>query len=128
MLSRLQAIEALSVEGAAVVPYLLPTLGKEKDGAALARIDKVLLAVTDARHPRLLAEEFGHRSPMVRVWTLERVARFPDPGLRETAEARLEEVRAQAKKLGPKEVYMAALCATSTGYSTRCQTTRPHAT
>ena len=110
-----QAGEALSTEGAAVVPYLLPTLGKEKNKDALKRIDRVLLAVTDARHTRLLAEEFAHRSPVVRLWTLERVAQFPDAGLREKAEARLEKVRAQAEKLGPKEVYMAALCTTSTG-------------
>lgn len=110
-----QAGAALVAEGAGVVPYLLPAFGKEKDEAALARIEGVLEAVTDARHTRLLAREFDHRAPVVRIWTLDRVAQFPDPGLRETAEKRLGVVRAQARKLGAEEVYMAALCSTSTG-------------
>src|SRR5262245_13076108 len=112
-----QARAALSAAGAVIVPDLLPVLGVEKDEAALKRVEEVLLAVTDARHTRLLAKEFDHKSPAVRTFALRRAAAFPDPGIRAAAEkawGRARELDRQ-KKGDPAELLAAALAATSSG-------------
>lgn len=115
-----QARDALIEVGAAVVPLLLPAYGKEKDSEARERIVDVLSSVTDASHTRLLAEAFEDRALVVRVWAMERVALFPDPGVREAAEKRLEAIagtpeKPARKEADPGELYAASLAAASTG-------------
>ncbi|MEM7310892.1 MAG: hypothetical protein AAF682_29755 [Planctomycetota bacterium] len=103
--------------GAGAAPQLLVKLGKEKDEAAAARIEAVLAAVTGAAHTRLLAAEFGHRSQAVRIWTLERVAGFPDAGTREAAESALQRAGkvAEPEKADRREHLAAALATTAAG-------------
>jgi hypothetical protein len=115
-----QAHEALVADGAAVAPALLAALGRERDEGARARIVAVLDLVTAAEHTRLLTPSFEDQSAEVRVWSLRRVARFPDPGVRAQAEAALAAAREASKKQRAEqaEVLAAALAATSAG-STR---------
>lgn len=103
---------ALVAAGAGVAPTILGTLVKENDEGARARLVAVLDAVTDARHTRLLAREFEHKSPRVRFYALRRVASFPDLELRAQAEKALERARAAKED---EELYLAALCATAAG-------------
>ncbi len=116
---------ALVALGPGVVPELLPTLGKEKDAQALARIRAVLMGVTQAAHTRLLAAEFGQRALEVRSWCLERCAAFPDAALKPAALEALARARAAQAKAGSAnadmaraargELAAAALCAASAG-------------
>jgi hypothetical protein len=110
-----EAEAALVGAGAGIVPELLPTLAKEKDGEAVERVQRVLTAVTSAEHTRLLARYFEDKSPEVRVFALRRCAAFPDPGVRESAEAALARVAKQGDKADPMERYAAALATTSSG-------------
>jgi hypothetical protein len=97
------------------VPELLPSLGKERDEAALARITRVLERVTDARHTRLLAAEFGAKDAAVRTFSMRRAAAFPDPGVREAAEAAWERVQKAGAKADAGERFACALCAAASG-------------
>jgi hypothetical protein len=108
---------ALADIGAGIVPDLLPTLGKEKSDEGRARIEAALRAVTDARHTRLLAKEFGNKSVTIRMFVQRRVARFPDAGTRAEAEAALTAAKALAKKQKAEkyEVYVASLAVTAAG-------------
>ena len=106
---------ALEAAGAGVVPFLLPGLDREKDAGALARIERVLLKLVDARHTRLLAREFDDRSLAIRTWCLRRCAAFPDPGVRAEAAAALAAVAKRGKNADREELYAASLCAVSTG-------------
>jgi hypothetical protein len=106
---------ALTGAGAGIVPELLPTLAKEKEEEAVARIQRVLIAVTTAEHTRLLARFFEDKAPEVRVFALRRCAAFPDPGVRASAEAALERVVKQGEKADALERYAAALATTSAG-------------
>lgn len=115
------AAYALVKMGASIVPSLLPKLGKEKDEAARGRIVDVLDRVTGPEHTRLLALELDDKSQAVRAWAMQRVAAFPDPGVRAEAEKALERVAkrlAKAKKKSKAdrhEHYVAALVTTSSG-------------
>ena len=117
-----QARDALVALGAGAAPLLLPALGKEKGEDARARIVEVLDKITGPPHTRLLAEEFANRSLEVRIWTLRRVALFPDPGVRPAAEAVWSKLRPAAenekkkrKEPDPRERLAGALAATSSG-------------
>lgn len=110
-----QADVALRAVGAGAVPFLLPKFGKTKDEAARERMQVVLEAVTDARHTRLLAAEFTDKSSAVRAWCLRRVALFPDPGVRASAEAALAKASKKKRDQDPEEIYLASLCCASTG-------------
>lgn len=114
-----EAHAALAATGAGVAPLLLKALEKEKDAEARARVVGALEAITSAEHTRLLAEEFGSRSPHVRTWCLERCARFPDPALAEPAAGALDAAEERLAKSSTKELarerYAAALCLTSAG-------------
>lgn len=117
-----QAHAALIEVGAAVVPQLLPKLGKEKDPDALARIDAVLSAVIGPEHTRLLAEEFSDKSQPVRTWALRAAARFPEPGFRGPAEKALAKLvkrleRVDEKTKDDKEEHLAAALAATAGGS-----------
>lgn len=106
---------SLSTIGAGVVPELLPSLGKERDKDALARIERVLARVTDARHTRLLATEFAAKDVAVRSFCLRRASEFPDPGVREAAEAAWARVLKAGDKADKGERFAAALCAAASG-------------
>ena len=116
-----QAREALVELGAGAVPLLLPALGKEEGEDARARIVEVLDASTGPPHTRLLAAEFTNRSLEIRIWSLRRVAIFPDPGTRPAAEAAWSKLRESAEdekrkeKPDPRELLAAALAATASG-------------
>ena len=110
-----EAEAALITIGAGVVPELLPSLGKERDADARARVERVLSRVTDARHTRLLAAQFEDRSVEVRSFCLARVSAFPDPGVREAAEAAWARVAKAGAKADKDERFAAALCAASAG-------------
>ena len=112
-----QAREALIALGDPAGPELLKGLGKEKDEEARERIQEVLTAITDARHTRLLAREFGHRSQAVRTFALGRCGAFPDPGIRAEAEAALAKAAAvkEPEKADRAEELAAALAATASG-------------
>ena len=116
-----QARAALIAAGAAIVPELLPKLGKEKDEDALERMDEVLAAVVGPQHTRLLAKEFSDRSMPVRTWALRAAARFPDPGTREAAEKALAKVEKRLERVEEKtredaaEHLAASLAATAAG-------------
>lgn len=112
-----QAHHGLVAEGAAAAPALLNALGKEKGEDARERILDVLDEITGAPHTRLLAKEFGDKSDVVRIWCLQRVAAFPDPGVREAASQALAraENAAEKGKSSEEELFAAALCATSAG-------------
>ena len=110
-----QAHAALIEMGAGAAPELLEKLGREKDTEAARRIRKVLETVTDARHTRLLAKLFEDKSIEVRIWCLERVAGFPDAGVRAAAEKAHLEADARKRDREPREVLAAALCCASSG-------------
>jgi hypothetical protein len=110
-----EAEAALKTTGAAVVPRLLPTLGKERDEEALERIERVLLAVTGPEHTRLLAEWFEDKSVEVRSFALRRCGAFPDEGVRAAAEAALARVLERGDKADAGERYAAALAVTAAG-------------
>ena len=112
-----QAHHALVAEGAAAAPALIDALGKEKKEAGRERILDVLNAITGAEHTRLMAEEFDSKSDVVRIWCLERVAGFPDPGVKDAAVAALHraENASEKGKATEAELYAAALCCTSAG-------------
>ncbi len=106
--------------GAGAAPALLAALGKEKDLQARLRLENLLDTITGAAHTRLLASEFANKSPHVRAWTLRRVAAFPDTQVRTLAEQAFERAAsAHAKKPDAEgaadELYLASLCAASTG-------------
>lgn len=115
--------EGLLAEGAAAAPALLAALGRERDETVRARLCEVLERITDARHTRLLAREFTARADAVRRFALQQAARFPDPGVRPAALAALERARTRCAKAKARaalreaneELYLAALCATSSG-------------
>lgn len=111
--ARAKLIEA----GAGVVPLLLPKLGVERDEKARQRIVSVLDGVTGAPHTRLLAASFDDRSAAIRIWSLRRVAAFPDGGVRPAAEkaVRTAEKRSKREPDREEECFAAALCAASTG-------------
>lgn len=111
-----QARDALIEAGAGVAPFLLSKLGKEQNEDAVKRIFYVLDHVTGAAHTQLLAESFEDRSKATRIWALERVAAFPDPGVLEPAEKAYATAKKQKKRdLDEDEIYAAALCAASAG-------------
>lgn len=111
-----QAAEAALVAvGAGVVPELLPALGKERDELAVARIVRVLERVTDGRHTRVLAAEFAAKEAAVRTFCMRRAAAFPDPGVREAAEAAWARVQKAGEKADAEERFACALCAASSG-------------
>lgn len=115
------AREGLTGVGAGIVPLLLPLLAKEDDEDALERMREVLVAVTDARHTRLLATEFEHKSAPVRVFSLRRAGALPDAGTEEAADKALARVVAwkdskrDQRKYTEEEHYAAALAATAAG-------------
>jgi hypothetical protein len=102
----------LAAAGAAAVPELLDALAKERSPEARGRIAASIGELTGAAHTRLLARELERPAPAVRIVALRRMAAFPDPGLRDAAEAHRDALGAEA---GAEEVYAAALFATSTG-------------
>ena len=110
-----EARAALIGAGAGVVPLLLPSLGREQDPAAKQRITAVLETLSGAAHTRLLGEYFTDESREVRVWCLERCARFPDPGLLEPAEAAWNAVVKLGERADAGERDAAAVCAASAG-------------
>jgi hypothetical protein len=118
-----EAHKALVAVGSAVVPELLPVLGKEKDIQALIRVEDVLTEITNASHTRLLAPEFANKSRDIRTWALRRCGQFPDPELKAPAEAALAKALATTPKSDDKEDaaavneerYAAALCAAAAG-------------
>jgi hypothetical protein len=105
----------LIAAGAGVAPFLIDKLPHEKDESALARMKSVLEVVTDARHTRLLMQRFGDRAPEVRIWSLTRVALFPDPGVRAEAEKACAAALKRKAKADPQELFAAALCCASSG-------------
>ena len=111
---------ALTNMGAAVVPQLLPVLGKERNLEARLRVETVLEKITTAEHTRLLAPFFADKSREVRVWALMRCAQFGDLGIAKEADAALAKAKTLREK-DPKaegadhEVYAAALCTASAG-------------
>lgn len=109
------AESALVAVGAGAVPELLPVLGKERDKEALERIERVLARLTDARHTRLLAEQFAAKDVAVRSFCLRRASEFPDPGVREAAEGAWARVQKAGAKADAGERFAAALCAASAG-------------
>jgi hypothetical protein len=112
-----QAREALVAAGAAIVPELLPKLGKEKDAEARARIEDVLTAVTGAEHTRLLAQRFADKAQRVRTFALRRASAFPDAGTRAEAEAALARAAAvkEPEDEDRAEQLAAALATTASG-------------
>lgn len=106
---------ALIERGAGVVPAVLEKYGKEKGKPAITRMEAVLTAVTGAPHTRLLSTFFEHKSMTVRIWTLERVASFPDAGVREAAEKAHEAASKRKRGKDPVEVLNAAMCCASSG-------------
>jgi len=110
-----QARDALVQAGSAVVPELLPVVGKEKDAQALQRAVGVLESVTGPEHTRLLAAEFEDRSLPVRTWAMRRCGQFPDEGVRKAAEEALARARKAGDKADREELYAAALCTTASG-------------
>jgi len=109
--------EGLLAAGDAAGPALLKALGKERDDAARARVAEVLTAVTGWPHTRLFAAEFEDRSEHVRLFALERAAAFPDPEIREAAEAAhaAAKKRAGTKREVADELYLASLALASAG-------------
>jgi len=107
----------LIARGACVAPILIQKLGKERKDDARERIVAVLVAVTGAPHTRLLATSFDDRAEPVRIFALRRAAAFPDPGIREAAEAAWKRVSTAAKdeKASEDELSAAALALTSSG-------------
>ena len=103
--------------GHAAAPELLRILSKERNEEARERLVGVLADLTDARHTRLLAAEFGHKSEHVRLFALERAAAFPDAGIREAASAAFVAAkdRADTKKEVEHELDVAALALCSSG-------------
>ncbi|MFT5051279.1 MAG: hypothetical protein ACI8QZ_002690 [Chlamydiales bacterium] len=112
-----ESAQVLIDTGAAVVPLLIKSLDKEKGEEARERILGVLDSICGPAHTRLLAQEFQHRSPVVRRWALTKVAATPDTGVREAAEAALGKLLESAEegREPAAERFAAALCATSTG-------------
>ena len=115
-----EASAALAAGSSGAAPLLLAALGKERDEEAVRRLETVLEALTDARHTRLLARSFADRAQAVRIWALERCARFPDAGVREPALKALAKARKAVAgepddRDAQAELYAAALCATSAG-------------
>jgi hypothetical protein len=113
-----EAHVALVEMGSGTAPLLLSRLRKEKNEEAALRIEAVLAAITDARHTRLLANRFDDKQMVIRVWCLERVAVFPDPGVRVAAEAAYSAADKRKRGADPKEVLAAALCCASAGSMT----------
>ena len=109
-----QAHEALVALSAGCAPGLIVALGKEKGEEARDRIVNVLDLVTGAPHTRLLAQSFDDKSADVRIWSCQRAALFPDPGIRAAADTALSRA-AKNKKPARGEVMAAALAATSAG-------------
>jgi HEAT repeat protein len=107
--------DGLVAAGAAVVPYVLPRYGRERDEEARKRLFEVLVATTGAEHTRLLAKSFDDKQVLVRTFALWRAAQFPDPELKKPAEAAWARVAKLADKADPDERYAVALCAASTG-------------
>jgi len=112
------SLEYIGTQDKKVIAALLRAAGKEKDEAARDRIVAVLDLVTGAPHTRLLAESFEDGSAHVRSWSLRRAALFPDPGIREPAEAtfsRLSKAVGSRKAPDREELLAGALAATSAG-------------
>lgn len=109
--------EALIEIGDSAGPALLKALAKERKEEARERIAEVLVDITDRRHSRLFAAEFGSKSEHVRLFALERASNFPDPAIRELAEAAYAaaEKRVDTKKEIKHELYFAALALCSSG-------------
>jgi hypothetical protein len=118
------AEDGLVAAGGGIVPHLLPTLPKESDEEAKARIRRTLERVTSAEHSRLLQTEFENKSTEIRAWTLRRCATWRDAGLKAPAEAALARAQKLADKADPEELYAAALCVTSTGSPAGLETLR----
>lgn len=111
----IQAVAALKEAGAASAPLLIKALGKEKDEEARERILDVLTHVTAVEHTRLLARELKSKDLGVRVWTLRRLAVFPDHDLSEQVVKHLAALKKKGSKADPDELKAAALCTLSTG-------------
>ncbi|MCC7014094.1 MAG: hypothetical protein IT454_16170 [Planctomycetes bacterium] len=115
-----QADAALTKAGAAIVPQLLPVLGREKSLEARLRVETVLEKITGPEHTRLLAPFFADKAREVRIWALARCAGFPDAGVQAPAVEAYTKAKAALAK-DPKaegadvELYCAALCATAAG-------------
>lgn len=110
-----EAHAALVAIGDGAAPELLRALASEKDEDARERIVAVLDELTDGRHTRLLAKSFGERAVSVRLWSLQRAARFADPGIRAAAEAAFAEADGRKRDRDAEEVWAAAACAASAG-------------
>jgi hypothetical protein len=107
--------EAALVGAAGAMPLLLAAYAKEKDEEVSARLSQAMLGATDARHTRLLAHEFTHKSAAVRAWCLRRAAAFPDAGVRAAAEQAVLAVARAGAKADPEERYAASLCSAAAG-------------
>lgn len=110
-----QAFAALCEMGACAAPPLLKALAKERDEEALERIVAVLDKITNAKHTRLLAEEFENKSMRVREYALKRVARFPDHALAKILLDRLAILKKKGDKANEDELYAVALATVSAG-------------
>lgn len=125
-----EALDLLSDAGTACVPELLDALRAEKKAPVRAKLERLLTSFTGAEHTRLLARELDSSSAAVRLFCLERAARFPDAALREVAVEHLESTLTalERKRRGtlPEEGYAAALFATSTGATEGLETLFPY--
>jgi hypothetical protein len=84
--------------GPGVAPQLIEilaskTLANPKYDDTAARFIAVLDELTDASHTRLIEPGMLSKSPRLQSWALQRVALFPDPGTKETAEQALAKLR-----------------------------------
>jgi HEAT repeat protein len=107
--------QGLVAAGASAVPFLLERYGKEKDEEVLKRVKAVLVEITTPEQARLLAAEFAHRDLLHRTFALWRAATWPDPAIKDKAEAAWAKVVKQGEKADSDERYAAALCATASG-------------
>jgi len=113
------AREALAEIGDRAAPMLLQSLAKERKPDARERFAEVLEGLVDARHTRLLAEHLDDKSLELRIFCLQRVAAYPDPGIRASAEKAWATVKAQEEKgrADGREIDAAALACLSAGSS-----------
>ncbi len=110
-----QATAALIEIGAGAAPKLLARFGREKDEDATERMLEILDTVTGAPHTRLLAEFFDDKQLRTRTWSLQRVAQYPDAGVKGAAEAAFTAADKRKRDRDDEEVWSAAVCAASSG-------------
>jgi hypothetical protein len=110
---------SLLKQGAGVAPLLIAGLGKERSPKAQARMIAVLDLVTDGSHTRLIAPSFENKKRIVRLWSLRRMALFPDKALKAEADKALQAARKlkRGTEQEIKQEQFAAALATAAGGS-----------